>query len=94
MCSYRLAQAAVIQGLEKLHKLGVPTKRPEDYFAEMAKSDEHMKRVTMLFILVMNMSIDFKQLVFVFRSFMTITFVYGMLGAREITCKTIRYGKI
>lgn len=45
MCSYRQAQAAVVKGIERLHKLGIPTKRPEDYFAEMAKSDEHMKKV-------------------------------------------------
>ena len=37
-------QAAQI-GLAKLEKLGVPTTRPEDYFAEMVKSDEHMKKV-------------------------------------------------
>ena len=30
----------------KLHKLGIPTKRPEDYFAEMVKTDEHMQRVS------------------------------------------------
>ncbi|KAJ8311049.1 hypothetical protein KUTeg_011399, partial [Tegillarca granosa] len=26
-----------------LHKLGIPTKRPEDYYAQMAKTDDHMK---------------------------------------------------
>jgi rRNA-processing protein EBP2 len=31
--------------LPKLEKSKIPTKRPEDYFAEMSKSDEHMKRV-------------------------------------------------
>ena len=30
----------------KLHKLGIPTKRPDDYFAEMVKTDEHMQRVS------------------------------------------------
>lgn len=43
--SYRQAQTAVLEGLPKLHKLGVQTRRPEDYFAEMAKSDMHMKKV-------------------------------------------------
>lgn len=42
---YRQAQAAVAEGIAKLHALGVPTKRPDDYFAEMAKSDEHMQKV-------------------------------------------------
>ena len=43
--SYRQAQASVLEGVSKLHKLGVKTKRPEDYFAEMAKTDDHMKKV-------------------------------------------------
>lgn len=42
---YRQAQASVLVGLTKLHKLGIKTKRPEDYFAEMAKTDVHMKKV-------------------------------------------------
>ncbi|BFY99457.1 hypothetical protein BsWGS_02497 [Bradybaena similaris] len=42
---YRQAQATVLEGLARLAKLSIPTKRPEDYFAEMAKSDEHMKKV-------------------------------------------------
>ncbi|KAF5399467.1 Eukaryotic rRNA processing protein EBP2 [Paragonimus heterotremus] len=42
---YRLAQAAVLVAIPKLHQLGVPTKRPSDYFAEMVKSDEHMNKV-------------------------------------------------
>ncbi|XP_058129970.1 probable rRNA-processing protein EBP2 homolog isoform X2 [Anopheles coustani] len=43
---HRQAQAATIEGIRRLHELGVTTKRPNDYFAEMAKSDEHMKRIT------------------------------------------------
>uniref|UniRef100_A0A915KIQ3 rRNA-processing protein EBP2 n=1 Tax=Romanomermis culicivorax TaxID=13658 RepID=A0A915KIQ3_ROMCU len=39
------AQAALAETLPKLHKLNIVTKRPEDYFAEMFKSDEHMKKV-------------------------------------------------
>ncbi|XP_021365970.1 probable rRNA-processing protein EBP2 [Mizuhopecten yessoensis] len=42
---YRQAQATVLQGIQQLQKLGVKTKRPEDYFAQMAKSDDHMKMV-------------------------------------------------
>ncbi|XP_023230233.1 probable rRNA-processing protein EBP2 [Centruroides sculpturatus] len=42
---YRQAQGAVLECIPRLKKLGVPTKRPDDYFAEMAKSDEHMKRI-------------------------------------------------
>ena len=43
--SYRLAQACVLQAIPRLHAMGLKTKRPEDYFAEMAKSDAHMKKV-------------------------------------------------
>lgn len=46
--SYRLAQAAVIEGLPKLKKAGIPTKRPDDYYAEMVKTDDHMKKVSYL----------------------------------------------
>ncbi|KAI0230752.1 putative rRNA-processing protein EBP2 [Lamellibrachia satsuma] len=42
---YRQAQAAVLEGIERLHSMHIPTKRPDDYFAEMAKSDMHMKKV-------------------------------------------------
>lgn len=45
MLFYRQAQAAVAEGIGRLHALGVPTKRPDDYFAEMAKTDEHMQKV-------------------------------------------------
>merc|ERR1712223_2317580 len=33
------------QALSKLNELKVPTERPEDYFAEMVKSDVHMQKV-------------------------------------------------
>uniref|UniRef100_A0A671KBD6 EBNA1 binding protein 2 n=1 Tax=Sinocyclocheilus anshuiensis TaxID=1608454 RepID=A0A671KBD6_9TELE len=39
------AQAAVLWVLPKLHKFKIPTKRPEDYFAEMAKTDQHMQKI-------------------------------------------------
>lgn len=42
---YRQAQAAVIEGLSRLKAMNIPTKRPEDYFAQMAKSDDHMLKV-------------------------------------------------
>lgn len=42
---HRQAQAAVLEGIPKLNQLGVRTKRPDDYFAQMAKSDEHMQKV-------------------------------------------------
>jgi len=44
--SHRQAQAAVLEGIARLHSLNIATKRPDDYFAEMVKSDEHMKKVT------------------------------------------------
>lgn len=42
---HRQAQAAVVEAVPKLKALGLPTMRPDDYFAEMAKSDEHMQKV-------------------------------------------------
>lgn len=42
---HRQAQGAVMDGISRLKKLGILTSRPEDYFAEMAKSDEHMQKV-------------------------------------------------
>ncbi|XP_018405436.1 PREDICTED: probable rRNA-processing protein EBP2 homolog [Cyphomyrmex costatus] len=42
---HRQAQGAVMEGINKLKKLGILTSRPDDYFAEMAKSDEHMQKV-------------------------------------------------
>lgn len=48
--SYRQAQATVLEALPLLNKHGIATKRPDDYFAEMAKSDQHMQKVTFLII--------------------------------------------
>lgn len=45
MTFHRQAQAAVIDGISRLHKLKMPTKRPDDYFAEMAKTDEQMQKI-------------------------------------------------
>lgn len=45
MLFHRQAQAAVVEGIKRLHALGKKTKRPDDYFAEMAKTDEHMQKV-------------------------------------------------
>lgn len=42
---HRQAQGAVMDGIARLKKLGILTARPDDYFAEMAKSDEHMQKV-------------------------------------------------
>ncbi|XP_011864478.1 PREDICTED: probable rRNA-processing protein EBP2 homolog [Vollenhovia emeryi] len=42
---HRQAQDAVMNGILWLRKLGIVTSRPDDYFAEMAKSDQHMQRV-------------------------------------------------
>ena len=43
--SCNLAQLAVLELLPRFGVYGVPTKRPEDYFAEMVKSDKHMQRI-------------------------------------------------
>ncbi|KAM7388142.1 hypothetical protein PAMP_024341 [Pampus punctatissimus] len=45
MFFYRQGQATVLDALPLLHKFGIATKRPEDYFAEMAKSDQHMQKI-------------------------------------------------
>jgi len=42
---YRQAQSGVMRGIELLLKHNIPTHRPEDYFAEMFKTDEHMQKV-------------------------------------------------
>jgi rRNA-processing protein EBP2 len=42
---YRQAQAAVLEALPRLKSMNVATKRPSDYFAQMAKSDEQMQKV-------------------------------------------------
>lgn len=42
---YRQAQTAVMDGIEKLKEYNIPTKRPDDYFAEMAKTDDHMQKI-------------------------------------------------
>ncbi|CAK9806512.1 Probable rRNA-processing protein EBP2 homolog [Anthophora plagiata] len=42
---HRQAQGAVMDGIARLKKLNIPTTRPDDYFAEMAKSDSHMQKV-------------------------------------------------
>lgn len=42
---HRQAQGAVMDGIARLKKLGIVTTRPDDYFAEMAKSDKHMQQV-------------------------------------------------
>ena len=45
MLFYRQAQATVLASLETFRAKKIPTKRPEDYFAQMFKSDEHMQKI-------------------------------------------------
>ncbi|KAG1684825.1 putative rRNA-processing protein EBP2 [Nymphon striatum] len=42
---YRQAQAAVLEGISRLHKKNIATKRPIDYLAEMVKADVHMNKI-------------------------------------------------
>lgn len=49
MLFHRQAQSAVLDGVTRLKSLGILTKRPDDYFAEMAKSDQHMHKVLHLY---------------------------------------------
>merc|ERR1739848_957870 len=39
------AQAAVLEAIPRLHSMNIRTKRPEDYFAQMAKTDDHMNKI-------------------------------------------------
>ena len=43
---YRQAQATVLEVIPRLKSMGIPTKRPDDYFAQMAKTDDHMNKVS------------------------------------------------
>eukprot|EP00745_Piridium_sociabile_P022375 TRINITY_DN34947_c1_g1_i5.p2 TRINITY_DN34947_c1_g1~~TRINITY_DN34947_c1_g1_i5.p2 ORF type:complete len:223 (+),score=79.68 TRINITY_DN34947_c1_g1_i5:50-718(+) len=45
MSFYDQAQAARLYAVPKLQALGIPTSRPPDFFAEMAKPDHHMKKI-------------------------------------------------
>ncbi|XP_032884538.1 probable rRNA-processing protein EBP2 [Amblyraja radiata] len=45
MYFYRQAQATALDALPRLQQLKIATKRPDDYFAEMAKSDQHMQKI-------------------------------------------------
>uniref|UniRef100_A0A1A8D9B1 EBNA1 binding protein 2 n=1 Tax=Nothobranchius kadleci TaxID=1051664 RepID=A0A1A8D9B1_NOTKA len=45
MFFYRQAQATVLNALPLLNQHDIATKRPDDYFAEMAKSDQHMQKI-------------------------------------------------
>ena len=42
---YNLTLHSVKGGRQQLEKIGVKHRRPEDFFAEMLKSDDHMKKV-------------------------------------------------
>ena len=43
--SYDQALASAQLGQQKMQQLGVAVKRPDDYFAEMIKTDDHMRKV-------------------------------------------------
>jgi len=45
MLFYRQGQATVLASLERLRSMNIPTKRPDDYFAQMFKTDEHMQKI-------------------------------------------------
>lgn len=42
---YRQAQATVLDALPLMKQFDIATKRPDDYFAEMAKSDQQMQKI-------------------------------------------------
>ena len=39
------AEASVLEALPRLQSMGVRTKRPDDYFAQMAKTDAQMNKI-------------------------------------------------
>ncbi len=43
--SYTQVKDTVTMAINKLESEGIPWRRPDDYFAEMLKTDEHMLRV-------------------------------------------------
>jgi len=45
MLFYRQAQATVLETMPRLKAEKIATKRPDDYYAQMVKSDEHMKKI-------------------------------------------------
>merc|ERR1719339_814760 len=45
MMFYRQAQAAVLEAIPRLQSLNVRTRRPDDYFAQMVKSDDHKNKI-------------------------------------------------
>mmetsp|Transcript_416 Transcript_416/g.1578 ORF Transcript_416/g.1578 Transcript_416/m.1578 type:complete len:281 (-) Transcript_416:45-887(-) len=45
MAFYNDTLKTVTLGMQKLKKMGIPSVRPDDYFAEMVKSDDHMGRI-------------------------------------------------
>lgn len=49
--SYKQAERAVQIAVPKLLAIGVKVIRPPDYYAQMAKDDNHMQKVPLLFLL-------------------------------------------
>ncbi|XP_057311380.1 probable rRNA-processing protein EBP2 [Hydractinia symbiolongicarpus] len=45
MLFYCQAQMAAKEALSRLRSLDIPTERPDDYFAEMVKTDVHMQKI-------------------------------------------------
>lgn len=45
MLFYRQAQATVLESFSRLKNMDIRTKRPDDYFAQMMKSDDHMQKI-------------------------------------------------
>ncbi|CAF3841527.1 unnamed protein product [Rotaria sp. Silwood1] len=45
MLFYRQAQGTVLEAIPRLKAEKISTKRPDDYYAQMIKSDEHMKKI-------------------------------------------------
>lgn len=46
---YQKTLENVKKALSKLEELSIPYKRPDDYFAEMVKTDEHMLKIKVCF---------------------------------------------
>jgi rRNA-processing protein EBP2 len=45
MCSYKQALSSAVAARALCNKHGIAFSRPNDYYAEMVKSDSHMERI-------------------------------------------------
>ena len=95
MIIYRQAQAAALEGINKLHKLNIQTKRPDNYFAQMSKSDEHMEKVRYIFYISLFYLLE--KLYFIYKEFFLHTIPFFMVkmfflsGLNDLIMKVLKW---